>query len=539
MATIFGIWTKPVGLHNLTGLPGGFMPHGFGGVWMAVIIGVFSFNGIEVIAVTSGEAKDPVRTIPAALRTMALRLFLFYILALTIVVTFVPWTETGAAVVTQSPFVRVFAHSGIRHAAGIMNFVVLSAALSSMNTNVYLCSRMLFSLSRGGYAPRFLGSLSKNGTPITAILLSGACILIAAGVSKLTPLAYNYLFGIALFDAMIVWIIILLSHLSFRRRHRTADLPVRMPLFPVIQIAGLALLCAVLVTMGLDKEIWRISWIVGVPWLALISVVYFLLKARRRRYRMQSGISSMPQLTRREQCTMEPNFQSLRKEFPVLERKTYLNSGSYCALANDVKAAFEAYMEDRLLVGANWDVWITKNESVRALTATLLHAAPDEIAVTASVSAGLNALASALDFSGPRNKVVVSDFEFPTNAQIWHAQEPRGARVVHVPRAADGYIPLENFAEAIDEQTQLVAITHVCFRNGAKLDIPGIVRLARAKGAQGAARLLPIGRLAGHRREGSGRRLRRRRHAQVSAGHGRHRLSLCPGFFHQVPRTHQ
>jgi selenocysteine lyase/cysteine desulfurase len=181
---------------------------------------------------------------------------------------------------------------------------------------------------------------------------------------------------------------------------------------------------------------------------------------------------------------MEPNFQALRKEFPVLERKTYLNSGSYCALANDVKAAFEAYIEERSLVGANWELWVTKNESVRALTATLLHAAPDEIAVTASVSAGLNALASALHFSGPRDKVVISDFEFPTNAQIWHAQEPRGARIVHVPRAADGYIPLENFAKAIDEQTQLVAITHVCYRNGAKLDIPGIVRLARAKGAK-------------------------------------------------------
>ena len=180
---------------------------------------------------------------------------------------------------------------------------------------------------------------------------------------------------------------------------------------------------------------------------------------------------------------MEQNFEALRKEFPVLQRKTYLNSGSYCALANEVRAAFDAYMEDRLLVGANWDVWVTKNESVRNLTATLLHASPDEIAVTASVSAGLNALASALQFTGPRNKVVVSDFEFPTNAQIWHAQEPRGAKVVHVPRAADGYIPTEMFAKAIDEQTQLVAITHVCFRNGAKLDIPGIVRLARAKGA--------------------------------------------------------
>jgi len=277
-AAILGVGTTPTGLHNLNGLPGGFMPHGFGGVWMAVIIGILSYNGIEVIAVTSGEAQDPVRSIPAALRSMALRLFLFYVLALTIVVSFVPWTETGATLVTQSPFVRVFAHSGIRHAAGVMNFVVLSAALSSMNTNVYLCSRMLFSLSRGGYAPRFLGRLSRNGTPLTAISVSGGCILLAAGLSKLTPLAYNYLFGVALFDAMIVWIIILLSHLSFRRRHALADLPVRMPWFPGMQIAGLTLLVAVLVTMGVAPE-WRISWMVGVPWLALVSTLYFVRKA--------------------------------------------------------------------------------------------------------------------------------------------------------------------------------------------------------------------------------------------------------------------
>jgi selenocysteine lyase/cysteine desulfurase len=187
---------------------------------------------------------------------------------------------------------------------------------------------------------------------------------------------------------------------------------------------------------------------------------------------------------RKDYFDMEPNFGALRKEFPVLQRKTYLNSGSYCALANEVRAAFDAYMEDRLAVGANWDVWVMKNEAVRTLTAQLLRAAPDEIAVTASVSAGLNALASALQFDGPRNKVVISDFEFPTNAQIWHAQEPRGAKVVHVPRDASGYIPAEMFEKAIDDQTQLVAITHVCFRNGAKLDIPGIVRIARAKGAK-------------------------------------------------------
>jgi selenocysteine lyase/cysteine desulfurase len=181
---------------------------------------------------------------------------------------------------------------------------------------------------------------------------------------------------------------------------------------------------------------------------------------------------------------MITDFAALRSRFPVLERKTYLNSGSYCALADTVRDAINNYMEDRLLIGANWDVWVTKNESVRSLMAQVLRAQPDEIAVTASASAGINALASALDFTQRRNKVVVSDFEFPTNAQIWHAQELRGARVVHVPRAADGYIPLENFEKLIDAETQLVAITHVCFRNGAKLDIPGIVRLARAKGAK-------------------------------------------------------
>lgn len=181
---------------------------------------------------------------------------------------------------------------------------------------------------------------------------------------------------------------------------------------------------------------------------------------------------------------MTIDFQALRRRFPVLERKTYLNSGSYCALADTVRDAFNAYMDDRLAVGANWDVWITKNEAVRSAMAGVLRVTPDEIAVTASASAGINALASALDFSGPRNKVVISDFEFPTNAQIWHAQERRGAQVAHVPVAPDGYIPLENFARSIDDRTQLVAVTQVCFRNGARLDIAGITRLAHERGAR-------------------------------------------------------
>jgi L-asparagine transporter-like permease len=178
-------------------------------------------------------------------------------------------------VVAQSPFVTIFAHSGIRHAAGIMNFVVISAALSSMNTNVYLCSRMLFSLSRGRYAPQFLGNLSRNGTPVAAILTSGACILVAAGVSIYTPQAYNYLLGVALFAAIIVWMMILISHISFRRFHDPSTLPVRMPFFPWMQIFGLVMLAAVLITMGLSKD-YNVSWKFGVPWMFLISGAYFL-----------------------------------------------------------------------------------------------------------------------------------------------------------------------------------------------------------------------------------------------------------------------
>jgi len=280
LATIFGIGTAPVGFRNLTGLPGGFMPNGFLGVWMGVLIGIFSFVGIEVIAVTSGETKEPEKAIPAALRTMAVRLILFYLFALTIVVSFVPWTESGAQVVEQSPFVKVLAYTGIQHAAGIMNFVVISAALSSMNTNIYLASRMLFSLSRGNYAPGYLGRLSANGTPVGAILTSGFCILLAASVSMFTPLAYNYLFGIAIFGAITVWMFILASHLSFRRRHPAAELPVRMPFFPYLQIAGLVLLAAILLTMLFDTEFWNIAWIVGVPWLLIMSAVYFIRKRR-------------------------------------------------------------------------------------------------------------------------------------------------------------------------------------------------------------------------------------------------------------------
>lgn len=178
----------------------------------------------------------------------------------------------------------------------------------------------------------------------------------------------------------------------------------------------------------------------------------------------------------------EPLRQAIRGRFPVLSRKIYLNSCSCGALASDVIAAFEQYVDDRMEKGSDWDSWVAKNEAARDAVAGLLGAGRDEIAVTASASAGINAVASSLDFSGTRNKVVISDFEFPTNAQIWYAQERRGAKVQRVAEQ-DGAIPLERFEAAIDEETLIVAVTHVCYRNGVKLDVAAIAEIARRKGA--------------------------------------------------------
>jgi selenocysteine lyase/cysteine desulfurase len=179
---------------------------------------------------------------------------------------------------------------------------------------------------------------------------------------------------------------------------------------------------------------------------------------------------------------IEPDWNQLRSRFPVFQKKNYLNSCAYGALAIEVEASMQRYLDARNDEGADWDNWVGRNEAVRSSVARLIGAESDEVAVTASVSAGINSLASALNFDGPRNKVVITDFEFPTNAQIWYAQELRGARVVRIAEE-DGKIPLEKFEEAIDEETLIVATAQVAFRHGAKQDIPAIAEIARRKGA--------------------------------------------------------
>jgi selenocysteine lyase/cysteine desulfurase len=166
---------------------------------------------------------------------------------------------------------------------------------------------------------------------------------------------------------------------------------------------------------------------------------------------------------------------SCRHRFPIFEQRVYINSCSQGALSDAVRAAYEQYLADWDEYGAPWEYWVERQEAARAAFAALVNAEPDEVAVTTSLSAGVSALASGLRFAR-RSKVVLTDWEFPTIGQIWHAQEARGARVVHGST-------LDELDRLIDEDTLLVAVTHVSYRSGAMTDVPKIVELAHERGA--------------------------------------------------------
>ena len=171
-----------------------------------------------------------------------------------------------------------------------------------------------------------------------------------------------------------------------------------------------------------------------------------------------------------------------RHRFPIFDQRVYINSCSQGALSDAVRGAYDQYLADWDEYGAPWEYWVERGEAARAAFAGLVNADPDEVAVTTSLSAGVSALASGLRFAR-RSKVVLTDWEFPTIGQIWHAQEARGARVTHVPTAHDGTIPIEHFERAIDDDTLIVSITYVCYRNGAMVDVPKVVELAHERGA--------------------------------------------------------
>ncbi len=253
-----------IGLRNLTA-NGGFMPFGPTGVWLACCFVIYSFIGVEVVGVTSGEAADPARTIPAAMRRMVLGLSAIYIVTVTLLMALTPWNQLG---IGESPFVQVLAGRGIPGAAGLMNFVVLSAALSSSNANLYLIARTLFSLARAGFVPTKLGEVTGHGAPLNALLVSSVGLGAAVLVRALWPdSAYVWFFGVALFGALFVWLMIFVTHIAFCAAGRGTA--------PLTSYAGALLVGGILVSTwwvpGLESTV-----VAGGPWLLLLAIGYRL-----------------------------------------------------------------------------------------------------------------------------------------------------------------------------------------------------------------------------------------------------------------------
>ncbi len=258
---------------------GGFFPAGWEGVWLSLTLTITSYMGVEVIAVTAGEAERPDVTIPRAMRNIVWRLILFYVLAMAIMVTMVPWDQsTDSSGLSGSPFVTVFSAAHVPFAAAIMNFVVLTAALSSVNTNLYLSTRMLFSLGREGYAPDWMGKVSRNGVPHRALLASTAGIIAAILLAVFAPKnAFLMLYGTAVAGMLFVWLVILTSHLRFRKavaRDRILNLPVRLRVHPIFTVSGIVLLIAISVTTFF---VHGLQWSVPafVIFLGFITLLYF------------------------------------------------------------------------------------------------------------------------------------------------------------------------------------------------------------------------------------------------------------------------
>jgi len=283
-ALLFGIGFPRIGATNYVSL-GGFLPHGWAGVGLGVTMAIFSYMGLEVVAVTSGEAARPEIAVPSAMRRTLARLAIFYVGGIAVVVGITPWTQVGLG---ESPFVRVFETVHIPFAASVMNFVVLTAALSSVNCNLYLTSRMLFSLARGRYAPAALGRLSSRGTPIPALLVSSAGMVTALvlQLSFQSTRVFTYMIGAAFFGGLFVWLMIFLTHLRFRSRYRGAAgrPPARFaPPGPWSSLFGFTALFAVLLSTWKIPAL-QITLKAGLPWLVLISLCYLgWVKARARK----------------------------------------------------------------------------------------------------------------------------------------------------------------------------------------------------------------------------------------------------------------
>jgi len=292
-AVLLGVGHPAIGAHNFTA--GGFFPHGWRGMWMALVFAIYGYIGAEIVAVTAGEAKDPQRALPRAMRSMVGRLILSYIGSMIVLIGVVPWQRIQpGADVTASPFVTVFQLMGIPAAAHVVNFVVLTAALSSINCNFYLVTRMMFSLARGGYAPSVFGNISRQGTPVNALIISTFGLALATVMAALYPrTAYVYMFGIALFGGLFIWLMIFITHLPFRRRwvrSGAPPLPVRMPGYPFTTWLGAVSIVAILLTTWWVEGM-RVTLLAGLPWLGFISLCYMVWQRTNRAARISDVVA--------------------------------------------------------------------------------------------------------------------------------------------------------------------------------------------------------------------------------------------------------
>ena len=283
LGLILGLGHRPaVGLSNLTA-HGGFLPNGWQGVWLALTLVLTSYMGVEIIAVTAGEAERPEVSIPRSMRTIVYRLILFYVLAITIMLAMTPWNHAGTGI-TGSPFVGAFSAGGIPYVASIMNLVVITAALSSSNTDLYLTTRMLFSLSRSKHAPEWLGYLSESGVPRRALAVSTAGMVAAILLAIYAPAkAFLLLYGTAVAGMLFVWIVILATHLAFRRAlgpERVARLPLHLRFFPYSTWLGIIALVGITASTffveGLQYSVPAFASL-----LLLISLAYWRILRRK------------------------------------------------------------------------------------------------------------------------------------------------------------------------------------------------------------------------------------------------------------------
>ena len=258
---------------------GGFFPHGARGVLLAVPFALFSFLGIEFVAVSSGEARDPRAIRNATLLTFGGLMFL-YLGAMAVLAGVVPSAHLSTA---ESPFVTLFRTAGLPAATMLVNVVVLTAALSGSNASLYVCSRILYSLALAGDAPAFLARTDKQGVPVGAVLLSCTGAVAAVIVTVVIPAsAYLYVLGIGLCGGMLVWMIGLAAHVRLRQlisRGRVPESAFRAPGGGIASAAALVAIFAAMVGTYFLPDL-RVAILSGIPYLAVLTVAYFLMKKR-------------------------------------------------------------------------------------------------------------------------------------------------------------------------------------------------------------------------------------------------------------------